>query len=148
MNYRFTAAIAAALIALSSCTPAPAPDAAPAADTTPAPAPESATPPAGTALTDKAVAVVDQLVTRQYGPVIAQFDATMTAAMPESLLATTMTQLQQQAGAFQRRAETRQASEGGYDVVYVTCVFANITLNAQIVYNDQGQISGLFFKPA
>lgn len=119
------------------------------------PAPESPTPPAAEAspavevgaLSEKAVGVVDHLVTGNFGPVVAQFDATMASAMPESLLATTMSQLEAQMGAFQRHTEVREVAEAGYDTVLVTCVFEKATLNAKVVYNAQGQIAGLFFIP-
>ena len=134
-----TAVVATASV-VSSCSPAPEPDSPPATTEV------SATVEASE-LVDKATAVVDQMMAGDYASVVAGFDATMTAAMSESLLATTITQLQQQAGAFKERTETRQAQEAGYEVIYVTTVFEKVTLNSKIVFDDAGKIAGLFFLP-
>ena len=149
-----TIAIAVPVGLLSSCGQPPATDA-PASEATVVPAEDTAAAteesaaPAGTdSREDKAVAVVDHLVAGDFAPVIAEFDATMTAAMPESLLATTMTQLEGQVGAFKERTGVTETQEDGYDVVRVICVFERATLTAKVVYNSQGQIAGLFFLPA
>lgn len=134
-----TIAVALPVGILSSCAPAPV---------TPAePATEIVAPAADASLSAKGTEVVDHLVAGEYAVVTAQFDSTMAAAMPESLLATTMTQLQQQVGAFQRHTTVQETTEGGFDAVLVTCVFEKASLNAKVVYNAEGQISGLFFLP-
>jgi uncharacterized protein len=124
---------------LSSCNQAPSSQ------------PESVSEPVVTAsespLVSKATTLVDHIMAGNFGPVIAEFDATMTAAMPESLLSTTMAQLGQQVGNFKARTSTREASEAGYDVVYVTTVFEKATLNAKVVYDANGKVAGLFFQP-
>ena len=133
-----TALVATASV-FSSCSPTPEPDS---SGTTEVSATAEAS-----GLVDKATVIVDQMMAGDYASVVAGFDATMTAAMPESLLATTIMQLQQQAGAFKERTETRQAQEAGYDVVFVTTVFEKATLNSKIVFDDAGKIAGLFFLP-
>jgi uncharacterized protein len=125
---------------LQSCSQAPVSNTEPIA--------EISTSAENTVLLDKATTLVDQLMLGEFSPVIAEFDATMTAAMPESLLTTTMTQLQQQVGRFKERTAIRQAEETGYDVVYVTCVFEKTSLNAKVVYGKDGRVAGLFFLPA
>jgi len=132
-------AVAVPVGLLSSCNPAPVTPAEPVVEVT-APVDEDS-------LTARGTAVVDHLMAGEYAPVIAQFDATMTTAMPESLLATTMTQLQQQVGAFKHHTTVQETKEAGYDVALVMCVFEKASLNAKVVYNAEGQIAGLFFLP-
>ena len=132
-------AIAIPVGVLSSCS-APSPE---------ADAPTQVTAPeTDTSIRAKAVAVVDHLVAGEFAPVIAEFDDTMTAAMPEELLATTMKQLDSQVGAFKERTDIVESEEEGYDVVLVRCVFEKAALNAKVVYDADGKIAGLFFLPA
>jgi dienelactone hydrolase len=37
---------------------------------------------------------------------------------------------------------------GGYDVILVTCEFAHAKLDAKVVFNSQGEVTGLFFLPS
>jgi len=110
-------------------------------------APDPVTQTEKSALVEKATTLVDQVMAGNYGAVVATFDDTMTAALPEDQLAQTMIQLGQQVGAFRERTDTRQAQEAGYDVVYVTTVFEKATLNAKVVYDSEGKVAGLFFQP-
>ncbi|MBI2423204.1 MAG: DUF3887 domain-containing protein [Candidatus Hydrogenedentes bacterium] len=103
--------------------------------------------PAGDSTETRATQFVDLLAAKNFSAAVAQFDATMTAALPEATLATTWAQVEQQAGAFQRSTGTRAAAEQGYDVVYVTCQFERASLNAKVVYDKEGKIAGLFFQP-
>ena len=98
-------------------------------------------------LTEKAAELVDQMMAKDFGAVVAEFDTTMTAAMPETLLATTITQLEGQAGAFRERTDIRQAQEAGYEVIYVTTIFEKVTLNTKVVFDEDGKVAGLFFLP-
>lgn len=96
---------------------------------------------------EKATALVDQLMAGNYGTVVAEFNPTMAAAMPESLLSTTLAQIQQQTGAYKERTGTREAEEAGFQVVYVTTVFEKATLQTKVVYDANGQVAGLFIQP-
>jgi len=138
-HFAATAAIALTAGVLSSCNQPPA--------TTSDPTPQSAPAVSDSGNVAKATALLDHIVAGEFGPVVAEFDATMTAAMPAEMLAATMTQLGQQVGPFVERTNTREAEEAGYDVVYITTVFEKATLNTKVVYDAEGQVAGLFFQP-
>lgn len=134
-----TAAIAISVGTLSSCNQPTTNTEKPVAQAAPAEASSD--------IVVKATALVDQVIAGKYGPVVAEFDATMADAMPESLLATTMEQLGQQLGSFKKRTDTRVAEEQGFDVVYITMIFEKATVNAKVVYDAEGKVAGLFFQP-
>jgi hypothetical protein len=50
-------------------------------------------------------------------------------------------------GPFQSVTGTRLETAGGYDAVFVTCRFANGSINVKVVYGADGKVSGLFFVP-
>ena len=126
------------LAGCAQATPTASSTAAPAATSTAAP----------TNLVPLAQAFVDQLVKGDFTTAASRFDSTMLSAMPEAKLKDTWQQLIAQVGAFQQQTGTRTAEQQGYHIVFVTCQFANQPLDVQVVFNDQSQISGLFFKPA
>lgn len=65
----------------------------------------------------------------------------------EAGLAAVWAQLQQTAGPYKAHTGTREAREAGYDVVYVACTFERVNLNAKVVFDKAGKVSGLFFQP-
>jgi hypothetical protein len=44
-------------------------------------------------------------------------------------------------------AGVSQKKEQGYDVVLVTCAFEKAELDVKVVYNNEQQVSGLWFVP-
>lgn len=121
------------LMVLAGCAPA-----------TPA-APQST--PSFDTLIPHAAAFVDQLAQGDYSAAFTRFDGTMKLALPEAKLKATWEQLLAQVGAFQKQVGTRTADSQGYRIVFITCQFEKSTLDVQVVFNNQSQISGLFFKP-
>lgn len=95
----------------------------------------------------KAVAVVESIAAGNYAAVVADFDATMAAALPEATLRQTWEGLTAQVGAYQSHGAARTADEMGLTAVYVPCTFERGSLNAKIVYGTDGKIAGLFFQP-
>ena len=87
------------------------------------------------------------LVRGDYADAFAQFDTPMKDAMPVDQIKAAWESLLAQAGEFQKVTGVRQAKEQGYDVVYVTCAFEKSELNVKVVYNDEKEISGLWFLP-
>jgi pimeloyl-ACP methyl ester carboxylesterase len=75
------------------------------------------------------------------------FDATMLKVMPPDELKKTWEKLVDQFGAFKKQMGSRSASEGDYDIVYVTCDFARAKLDARVVFDKQAKIAGLQFRP-
>lgn len=125
----------------ASATPAPAPTATPVPPTPqPAGSPEDLVP--------LAQAFVDQLVQGDFAAAESRFDDTMKTALPEAKLKDTWGQLIAQVGAFQKQLGTRTVEQQGYHIVFVTCQFEQAAIDVRVVFNSQGQISGLFFAPA
>ena len=114
------------------------------AEATPATTPASAP----TTMVPLAQAFIDQLVKGDFASAVKGFDSTMAQAMPETKLKDTWAQLLAQVGTFQQQTGTHTLEQQGYHIVFVTCQFANQAIDVQVVYNDLGQVSGLFFKPA
>lgn len=94
----------------------------------------------------KAISLVDNLSREDFASVVAEFDATMKGVLSEAALKQTWTTLTQQAGPFKNRGKSRVTTEMGYTVVYVECAFERANLNAKVVYNTSGEVSGLFLN--
>jgi hypothetical protein len=75
------------------------------------------------------------------------FDEAMLTAFPAEKLTQTWETIEQQVGAFQKSAGTRREQAGEYEVVFVTCEFAQAKLDAKVVFDKNAKISGLFFVP-
>ncbi|GMV92979.1 MAG: hypothetical protein AMXMBFR82_27570 [Candidatus Hydrogenedentota bacterium] len=101
---------------------------------------------AATALSDKANGVVDQLAAGDFAGVTQNFDATMKAALPEAALQQTWASLTQQTGPFKSRGAARSATEQGFDVVYVECIFERATMSTKVVFSPAGEVTGLFIQ--
>lgn len=76
------------------------------------------------------------------------FDAAMKAAIPEQKLREIWQGLVGQFGALKSAQRTRTEKVMIYDIVFVTCEFERGKLDAKVVFNPAGQISGLFFVPS
>jgi hypothetical protein len=66
---------------------------------------------------------------------------------PRRTLADVWAKIQQQAGAFKQFGSATVSHEGANDVVVVPASFANLTLDARVVYDQSGSVAGLFFSP-
>lgn len=91
---------------------------------------------------------VDLLAKKNFDEAEMRFDATMTKLLPAERLEQIWKDLQGQMGAFQKRQSVRKEKYGEYDIVFVTCKFANTLLDVKVVYNKDQQIAGLYFVPA
>lgn len=133
------------VLLLSACAATPTPTA-----STPIQASATPTPSWGATLVPAAQSFVDQLAIGDYATPFSRFDDTMKKAMPEAKLKETWQQLLSQAGAYQKQLGTRttEAIQGGqaYRIVFVTCQFEKAIIDVRVVYNTQGQVSGLFFS--
>jgi uncharacterized protein len=98
-------------------------------------------------LSVRAREAVSELANGNYREFYGRFDDTMKTAVPESKLQEIWKAIQAQAGAFKSQASIRQEKSGPYDVVFVSCQFEKAVLDVQLVFNGQGQMSGLFFRP-
>lgn len=91
--------------------------------------------------------IIKELVAGQFEKVEALYDARMAEALPPGKLADGWRDLNKQAGAFQEitSAETSQAQ--GLQVVKMECKFENSALDATVVFNADGKLGGLSFRP-
>lgn len=79
---------------------------------------------------------------------VKMMESKMAKAMPAARVIETWQALVGQAGEFDRIAGTRYATEGGYRCVYVTCRFENAALDAKVVFDASGNVTGLWFSPS
>lgn len=91
---------------------------------------------------------IDQLVQADFAAAVTYFDNAMKNIYTEAKLKEAWQQLAAKAGAFKQRAVVRTLELQGYKIMIVTCQFEHAVINTQVVYNDQGQISGLSIVPA
>lgn len=96
--------------------------------------------------TEKGAAFVTLLAEGKFDEAATWLDPTMAAAMPASKLQEAWGSLAGN-GAYQGQAGTRAATEQGFDVVYVTCNFAQRAVDVKVVFTEQGQVGGLWFVP-
>jgi len=99
-------------------------------------------------LAASATALVDQMAAGDFEAAIEPFDATMRTALPADKLGQVWQGLTVQVGAFQGRGDTRQESVGPYRIVFVTCRFQKAPLDAKVVFDRAGKVTGLFFVPS
>ena len=75
------------------------------------------------------------------------YDAPMTQALPPGKLADGWRDLNKQAGAFQAISGTETSQVQGLQVVKLQCKFENTLLDATVVFNPDGKLGGLSFRP-
>jgi pimeloyl-ACP methyl ester carboxylesterase len=76
------------------------------------------------------------------------FDATMHKVMPPEELEKTWRNVLGEAGGFKKQLGSRLEKSEKYDIVLVTCEFAKMNLDARVVFDKEGKITGLFFGPS
>ncbi|MGE5579593.1 MAG: alpha/beta fold hydrolase [Bacillota bacterium] len=79
---------------------------------------------------------------------VKMMESRMATAMPAAKAAETWQTLVGQAGAFDRISGTRMAVEAGYRCVYVTCKFEKAAVDAKVVFDAAGKVTGLWFGPS
>ena len=100
-----------------------------------------------TDLTELGREIVSSMAQGTYDKVFARFDTKMQEVMPAQKIEQAWTSLEAQSGVFQKQVGVRQTKEQGYDVVYVTCEFEKVVIDIKVVFNNDKQISGLWFIP-
>jgi dienelactone hydrolase len=91
--------------------------------------------------------VIQELVAGQFEKVEAIYDARMKEALPPGKLADGWRDLNKQAGAFQAISSTETSQVQGLQVVKMQCKFENSLLDATVVFNPDGKLGGLSFRP-
>jgi hypothetical protein len=74
-------------------------------------------------------------------------NADLAAKLPPATLRQIWQGLEQQAGAYQRSSSVRTEPGEESDVVFLTCVFGKMKLDARIPVDKTGRIAGLNFLP-
>ncbi len=111
-----------------------------------------------------AIALVDAFAKGDYAAAGKNFDKVMEKALPADRRKELWEKLVKQVGVYKKRTgtrvEAREANQfppdtgrrvekvGKYDVVIVTCQFERMTLDVRVVFNDDKQVTGLFFRLA
>lgn len=108
----------------------------------------SATPPPFEELEPKASALVDALIAGDYASASVDFDSAMLTALPQDKLKEAWESLPSQLGAFESRDGSYTDVAKGYARVYETLQFEKARIDVQVVFNSDGDVTGLFFKPA
>ncbi len=99
-------------------------------------------------LTQVSKTLVDLLVQGEYEKVTTYYDATMAQALPPEKLKATWESLITKTGAFKEIKGIRSSQYGDFDIIFVTCDFANGPLDIKFVFNRESKISGMWFVPA
>jgi hypothetical protein len=123
-----------------------------ACQTTPAPPPVQAT--AATAVTAEqqlqtiAMDLLNNFVAGRYADAAKDFDTTMMNALGPAKLGEFAKQLTSQAGAYKSVGAPQLTTEQGYRVVVLPATYERANLNVRVVFDGNGKVAGLFFRPA
>lgn len=91
---------------------------------------------------------VAHMVQEEFSKAVENFDDVMTKAMPEDKLKQVWLTVIRQAGQFKAPKGTRTEKMPKFDIVYVTCQFEKTSVDVKVVFNQNKQITGLWFQPA
>ncbi len=93
-------------------------------------------------------ALLAHLVAGRFEEASLNFDAAMLNALPPSKLKTFAQQLDGQVGKFQKVAEVRHVTEGGFKVALLVADYERARLDVTVAFDGEGKVGGLFFKPS
>ncbi len=98
-------------------------------------------------LIERAKRLVEQLRNGEFEQATTSWDSTMAVHLPAAELAEAWKQLTAQVGAFKSAGAASVVEQGPARVVLVPLTFEQAELVAQIAYDGQNKVSGLFFVP-
>lgn len=119
----------------------------PSATSTPSPSPVSSPSMPSQDMKNEAVAFVDLLAKGDFAKAHSEFDATMSAAMSEQMLATVWGQLESSGGKYQGHDAPRLEVFRGFTIVYVPSRWERARLDLKVVYDKAGKVTGLWVVP-
>lgn len=96
---------------------------------------------------ERAKRVVSHLRADEFEQATATWDSTMAVQLPAAKLADAWKQLTAQVGAFSAAGTPTVVEQGAIRVVLVPLTFEHAELVAQIAYNSENKVTGLFFVP-
>ncbi len=88
-----------------------------------------------------------QLSKGEYEQATQHFDAQMKEVFPPDNIKKVWTSIVEQCGEFISTGAVTSSKDQGYDTKVVVCRFKNAVIDARVVFNDQQQITGLWFRP-
>ncbi|MGB0578209.1 MAG: DUF3887 domain-containing protein [Limisphaerales bacterium] len=96
----------------------------------------------------KAVALVDNLISGRFADARTNFNTLMRFSLSEAKLKTVWTTLTTMGGEFEKRTWINHTVHDGYDVVYVGLKYEKAPFKAKVVFSSGDKITGLFFQPS
>jgi uncharacterized protein len=99
-------------------------------------------------LIEAAKQLSNSLVKEDFAGVVKMFDETMKRLSPEDKLRDTWKTIIGQVGAFKSQFAVKKEKIAEYDAVILSCEFALFAVDIKIVFNNQKQVTGLFFLPS
>jgi hypothetical protein len=90
---------------------------------------------------------VDRLIKHDFAAVVAMFDDTVRAALPEEKLRASWLAAETQFGPVRRTGAPRTATKGDLQIVIILAEFERNGLDIQMVFNASGKIAGIAFRP-
>jgi dienelactone hydrolase len=97
-------------------------------------------------LEERARALVTAASKEDFDAATKDFDGAMNKAMPPEKFADSWKGLVAKLGAFKKQGQATAEKVGKYDVVWVACEFEKATWYTRVVFDDQGRVTGLFFR--
>ena len=94
-----------------------------------------------------AQAFVGQLLQADFKAAAGKFDDQMKNAFSEAKLQESWQNMIMEAGTLLQLVPTSTAEAEGYKIIVIKCQFQRFDIDVQVVFNQQGQISGLNFTP-
>ncbi len=98
-------------------------------------------------LVKEAKQIVPDIDKGQYEKVHARFDKTMADALPLDKLTESSKSIAQQTGALKSIGDSSTSTKAGYFVVVLQCEYANAPIDAQVVFDSDDKIAGMYFRP-
>jgi dienelactone hydrolase len=95
----------------------------------------------------QARAVLLALTREDFAAASRDFDETMLKALPEEKLRATWKDLTSKVGTLSRIRSVRIDPVARFDIVSLVCEFEKTTLDARVVFDRAGKVSGLTFRP-
>ncbi|MGB9978902.1 alpha/beta hydrolase [Methanobacterium sp.] len=90
---------------------------------------------------------VGQLLQADFKAAASRFDDQMKSVFSEDKLEESWKNMVIEAGNLLQLMPTQTAEAEGYKIVFIKCQFQRVDIDVQVVFNNQGQISGLNFVP-
>ena len=90
---------------------------------------------------------VELLVQEDFSRAAESLDSVMKGVIPPDKLREAWKALVAESGGYQRRIASRTEKLQQYDIVFVTCEFEKRVRDIKVVFNNAGEITGLWFVP-